>query len=158
MVLERATCKPRCVRCVNVRPYHSATDPVTSYTNSLKSFTPYHTLTAITSTTIAKAHLEKAKRYPDTAQRENAQNAALDNLDSMNVIQWIPDVELLNKSKLIPLNMGYSYKTETKGTIALRKALYAARGDKNDNTSTLRPIQNNHVHGRLNNSTNLFSA
>ena len=92
-------------------------DPVRVHSYAFKCHLPPLDGIVITASTKPPVSRKQAQRYPDSEKWGQAHNAELDKLHDKRARKWLPDVELPSRSKLIPMNMGYRYKSTPEGAL-----------------------------------------
>ena len=117
------------VRAADFKPYNPLADPVRFYSNAFKCHLPHPDPTVITMKTPAPTSLKQARRYPDSNKWREAHNSELDKIDELQAIKWLPDDQIPQKARLIPLTMNYRYKRSPEQEITEHKARCAVRGD-----------------------------
>lgn len=102
MVLQTKRFKPRRVRCVIFQPYHGTTTRVVSCMYTRRAFTTHRNTNTSDMHNIFPASTSKAKTIPDAAKSEKAHDDEFENLNTMSVVQWIPDADLPEKANQHP--------------------------------------------------------
>ena len=85
--------------------------------------------TQITSKTPAPKTNRAAQKYPDADEWALAHDEEISKIDTMKAIKWLPNEQIPQNARPIPLTMTYRYKRDPDGDITERKAQRAVRGD-----------------------------